>query len=580
MTNGAGRTRRSFDFWTLILLTALVAGSLLRFWHLTVPGLSHPEIYVPGIDLLPGISEPPARHGFWETLSWHFHDEPHPVGWYMAMWVWTSIAGTSEFALRLPSVLTGIATIWLLWRLGREIFGREAGAIAALLLALNGFHIYWSHWARMYAASAALSVLATWLLVLWMRGGTRWRGLEAGYVIALVAGTQTVELFWAVPFLHLAWVAFVLPGDRPGWRGVLLPWSASTMRIVQVQAIALALAAPEFIHTALHARHGAAPPPYPRFLIEYLGFGFLFETSNLPSGWPDPSLFVASLLAVLALLLTGLGLRASNMPLAAVWPARLPFGVLVLAAGVGAAITLFLASIADRHRAILATFALLPLLCLWLPGLAAVARPTLDRVTPWLTRTLDRVPPFTLLLLLLALIPPPLFYIASIKMSVLASRAFLLFTPFLLLLVAAGLMQLPRSRLLRPLGVAAVVSLFAVSCLYFADRPISPRDYKGIATKLSQKLQPGDVIFVRYRHWQDTPIFYYLHDAHYVTEDHRGWLTRHHPRRVWLIEWWPWDKRGRKDHRREDLTSAGYEDHGFLSAEKARAVLYLPTRAE
>ncbi|MGD9812198.1 MAG: glycosyltransferase family 39 protein, partial [Sphingobium sp.] len=262
---GGGALRRGIDIWTVILAVAIVAGAALRFWQLAEPSLAHPEIYIPGIDLLPGISEPPPRHGFFETLQWHFHAEPHPMGYYMAMWVWTSLAGTSEFALRLPGALIGIGTIWLIWRLGKDIFGREVAAVAALLLALHGFHVYWSQLARMYAPAAALAVLATWLLVLWMRSGERRPWLEAGYAATLIAGTQSVEVFWAVPFLHLAWVVLVTPAaEMPGWRDILLPWRAPAHRVMQVQAMAMALAAPEFVHAALLARGGCCAGPQSR----------------------------------------------------------------------------------------------------------------------------------------------------------------------------------------------------------------------------------------------------------------------------------------------------------------------------
>ena len=47
-------------------------------------------------------------------------------------------------ALRLPSALAGVATIYALYRLGAELFSRRLGLLAAALLAVSPWHIYLS----------------------------------------------------------------------------------------------------------------------------------------------------------------------------------------------------------------------------------------------------------------------------------------------------------------------------------------------------------------------------------------------------------------------------------------------------
>ncbi|MGB7269311.1 MAG: glycosyltransferase family 39 protein, partial [Albidovulum sp.] len=115
---------------------------ILRLWNLDVRALTHPEIYIPGIDLLPGISEPPPRHDWLFSIWWHFHDEPHAMGYYLGMQIWTTIAGTSEFALRLPGVVMGTLSVFLVAAIATKTYGRNVGVIVALLLTLHGFHIF------------------------------------------------------------------------------------------------------------------------------------------------------------------------------------------------------------------------------------------------------------------------------------------------------------------------------------------------------------------------------------------------------------------------------------------------------
>ena len=66
--------------WTGIALGAVVAALALRLYDLDLRSVSHPEVYVPGIPLPPIHSVPPPRLNWSETLSMHFHDEPHPMG--------------------------------------------------------------------------------------------------------------------------------------------------------------------------------------------------------------------------------------------------------------------------------------------------------------------------------------------------------------------------------------------------------------------------------------------------------------------------------------------------------------------
>ncbi|NLF75287.1 MAG: hypothetical protein GX573_06280, partial [Chloroflexi bacterium] len=75
----------------------------------------------------------------------------HPPGYYLALKAWIAAAGESEFSLRFLSALQGVVTVTLAAALGRTLFGRGAGWIAGLLVALSPFAVYYSQETRMYA---------------------------------------------------------------------------------------------------------------------------------------------------------------------------------------------------------------------------------------------------------------------------------------------------------------------------------------------------------------------------------------------------------------------------------------------
>ena len=53
--------------------------------------------------------------------------EANPPLFYLLEWAWTRIAGTSEFALRLPSALCGIALVPVGYAIGKRLAGERTG---------------------------------------------------------------------------------------------------------------------------------------------------------------------------------------------------------------------------------------------------------------------------------------------------------------------------------------------------------------------------------------------------------------------------------------------------------------------
>jgi len=98
---------------------------------------------------------------------------------------WAALAGSSEAALRFPSVLGTMVACALLVVLGRKLFDRRIALVAGVLLALNPFVVKWSQQARAYTLLLAVSVLAILLLLRALERGTR--GAWALYGLAFSA---------------------------------------------------------------------------------------------------------------------------------------------------------------------------------------------------------------------------------------------------------------------------------------------------------------------------------------------------------------------------------------------------------
>ena len=137
---------------------------------------------------------------------------------------WVAVAGTSEVALRLPSVIAAVGAVVLVYSLAYRLYGTRVAFVAALLLAVNAFVLQWSQQARGYTFLLLLGVGVVWLFL---------RAIErddwASW--ALYGLAAVVLIHWHV-LAGLALLPIVLCwGNRKGWlsgRGssllVSIPW--------------------------------------------------------------------------------------------------------------------------------------------------------------------------------------------------------------------------------------------------------------------------------------------------------------------------------------------------------------------
>jgi mannosyltransferase len=98
---------------------------------------------------------------------------------------WVLVAGTSEWALRLPSVVGLMLACGLLVVLARRFFDRRVALVSGVLLAVSPFLVKWSQQARGYSLGLAVTLLSTLLLVRALDRGSR--GAWAVYGIAFSA---------------------------------------------------------------------------------------------------------------------------------------------------------------------------------------------------------------------------------------------------------------------------------------------------------------------------------------------------------------------------------------------------------
>ncbi len=122
-----------------------------------------------------------------------------------------SLFGDAAWAIRLPALLFGLAGIWALWVLARDVADAHTAHVVALLLALSYHHIWFSQNARGYTG---LAFFATLGMIFWLRGlaAPKWRTWIAyAVVLALAIFTHLTGAFLFAA-QGLVWAALT------GWR--------------------------------------------------------------------------------------------------------------------------------------------------------------------------------------------------------------------------------------------------------------------------------------------------------------------------------------------------------------------------
>ena len=155
-----------------------------------------------------------------------------------------SALGETAWTVRLPAVIFGIASIPLLFLVGRAVATTREGLLAAAFLAVSYHHVWFSQNARGYTALLFWTLLCT---LLFYRGleRRRWPPFLA-YAVAAALGAYTHLTFVFVVVSHAAAVLLLAAQSFRGGREALSWLAMPIAAIVLSGVLTLALYAPMF----------------------------------------------------------------------------------------------------------------------------------------------------------------------------------------------------------------------------------------------------------------------------------------------------------------------------------------------
>lgn len=123
-------------------------------------------------------------------------NDVHPPLYYIVLKYWVTVFGNSEISLRIPSVVFGMAAIYVTYLIARKLLDTKAALVSALMMSTSGLAIYYSQEARLYALTTLLVSLAVYFYL-------KQKWLWLSIVLATLGLTDYVSLF-IIPAFFIA----------------------------------------------------------------------------------------------------------------------------------------------------------------------------------------------------------------------------------------------------------------------------------------------------------------------------------------------------------------------------------------
>lgn len=187
-------------FALTLLIAILVFGAFLRITNIHDESLWLDE----GITYYNSTAD--GYGGVWDKTA---KLDQSPPGYYFFMHTYLEIFGENEFGFRLIPLVFGVLSILFLYLMIAEMFEREVGLFAALILAINPFHIGFSVESRMYVMLSLFALIAFYSLYKAMKSKGLGIGWWVSFILSCIVGTYTHNFFFFV-LLALAFIFILL----------------------------------------------------------------------------------------------------------------------------------------------------------------------------------------------------------------------------------------------------------------------------------------------------------------------------------------------------------------------------------
>ena len=138
-----------------------------------------------------------SKASLWSIAQTTASQDTLPPLYYFLLHLWMLLFGQTETAIRSLSACLGIVSVFLMYKVGQELFDRKTGLIASFLMAISAFALAYSQEARPYALMLMLTLLSFFLFIRILKTEIKSRAHIVLYTLVniLLAYTHIFGLF-------------------------------------------------------------------------------------------------------------------------------------------------------------------------------------------------------------------------------------------------------------------------------------------------------------------------------------------------------------------------------------------------
>ena len=143
----------------IILVIILFIALTLRIYKLSSKSLWLDEglaLWIANRDSIPSL---------FKELSYNLH----PPVYYLILHYWLKIFGASEIALRSISVISGVASVFMTYKIGKIIYNKHVGLISSFLSAISIFLINYSQEGKSCSFTCFLTTVSTYFFIKYLQ---------------------------------------------------------------------------------------------------------------------------------------------------------------------------------------------------------------------------------------------------------------------------------------------------------------------------------------------------------------------------------------------------------------------------
>lgn len=168
------------------IIAILIIATFLRFYKINFQSLWLDEIYTMN------ITSP--KYSLKEFYTEVVTKEGFPFLYFILLKIGYFIFGYSEYVARGFSAIAGVASVYAIYRFGKDLLHKEAGLFAALLLAVNEYHIFISQDARPYTFYFLATVFCFYRLAIFLKDNSLRNAIFYGLSAALLLNVNFFSL--------------------------------------------------------------------------------------------------------------------------------------------------------------------------------------------------------------------------------------------------------------------------------------------------------------------------------------------------------------------------------------------------